>query len=602
MIGKQHELLNEYSDRYFDRVQARNSVHETRRPWFCPFYMVATLEGQNDDEKKSMEPVHTVSTEVPSSSQSSPTSEEEPLLLFPSLWTPSSPKPYNALDATSKDFASTSPSAFTKFYVDELRIQTDGATDGWQVKRKGHALKLRLAKNRFLQLAATQPLLSPITLDSDIIDFETNGMVWVEITRPVPVTALAMSRSQTTCTHIGTSSLPASTTCPLLMAVGDAAGIVTVTEIVDNVRTKFGETLEFPMEGRIRSMDFSPDTQYLIVGGDGCVAAILLIVLDPITNQLRDLRILQQVERLDRIYSVQFHPSGTQISIAGFDGKVAIGSVDTVLSGDPVMKEISRPGLIYCMDWNPLGEQFAVGGSDKMCVIYKKDGTLVHETSRATSIQALQWNHNGTLLAMADKEVAILDANSFHIKCEISNAPDEYSPSNSKYRIESLCWSPDGSFLAIGGSDGICLVVETKGYALVHEVHRTSRILSLSWGQRVSRNDYGRYLAISEEGCTVALVKAGVEPEGSEVDEASSAASSSHFSTASDWVLREDCFRDIDETPDETLEDIKPQGNITAVAFSRCSKSKGSSYLAYAADDCSLTIMTTRDWKAVFVS
>jgi YD repeat-containing protein len=293
---------------------------------------------------------------------------------------------------------------------------------------------------------------------------------------------------------------------------------------------------------------------------------------------------------------------GNQVAFAGYDGKIAISPLIKILSGDHVMKEIPRFGLIYCFDWSPSGKQMAVGGSDKICAIYNEDGNLIHETQRKSVIQALQWNHDGTMLAIGDREVAIMDSNGYHIKCQIGNFPDDASPTNTKYKIEALCWSPDGSFLAIGGSDGICLIVETKGYALVHEVHRTSRILSLAWGQRCIKNEYGRYLAISDEGCSVAVVKAGVEPDESEVDEASSAASSSYFSAATDWVLREDCFQDIEEAPSETLSTIKPQGNITSVAFSRCSKSKGSSYLAYAADDCSLTILTTRDWKAVFVS
>jgi WD40 repeat protein len=70
--------------------------------------------------------------------------------------------------------------------------------------------------------------------------------------------------------------------------------------------------------------------------------------------------------------------------------------------------------------------------------------------------------------------VAILDGGTFDIKYEISNAPTS-SPGASRYRISALCWSPDGTFLAVGGSDGICLVVQTKGYALVHKVRRPVR-------------------------------------------------------------------------------------------------------------------------------
>lgn len=655
-----HELLNEYNDQYFDRVQARNSTQRTKKPWTCAAWQRAAEQQKQQEEENQEWPlpvpqltaVSTLSTTtspVPPSFRSSPTStipeedEEEANQSFESSpWKPphlltvhSFP---SATTSNGSPFSSNSYSPTSSSYqAPPRRIQSDAATDGWQVKRKGHALRLRLAKNRLVQMASTQsdplsPALSPITLDPEFpsssnrkndewdAEFQTNGMVWVEISRKAPVTALAMSRTRDKTPSMVPSLSTLDASRPLLMAVGDEDGMVTVTEIVDEHRSpsipsenssslrKFGETLEFPLQGRIRSVDFSPDDRYLIVGGDGCLATILLIVLDPATSELCDLRVLHQVERVDRIYSVQFHPIGAQLSIAGYDGKVAIGSVEDVLSSKPdrkTFKEISRAGLIYSLDWSPRGTHFAVGGSDKVCAIYSDTGKLVHEKLRKKTIQALKWNHDGKYLAVGDREVAILDGHDFHVKCEICNTPDS-SPVNavaSKYRIEALCWSPDGSFLAIGGSDGICLVLETKGYALVHEVHRPSRIICLSWGQRISNNEFGRYLAISDQDCSVALIKAGVESDGSEMDEASSTASSSYFSTSSDWILREDSFRDMDDAlATATPHDIKPQGNITAVAFSRSSKSKVSSYLAYAADDCSLTIMTTKEWKAVFVS
>lgn len=544
---------------------------------------------------------------------------------------------------------------------------SDEAIDGWTVKRKGHALQMRLAANRLLQIAATVmedtssniqfDQLSPLTMDSHSevtatmsntstpaspsqedtewsSDFEQNGMVWLEMERRVPVTAVTFSREQFYDARSTSNESVDSKRKrrPLLMAVGDQNGNIVVSELLDEQRhpmslkringqnsvttseaplRKFGESLEVTIDGRIRSLDFSCDSNYLVAGGDGCVAVILLVVVDPATYSLRDLRILKQVERVDRIYSVQFNPcDGQSLAIAGFDGTVAIGSVDEILStatnesNQVPLTEVAQPGLVYTFDWNPTGNKFAVGGSGKKCAIYDNKGVLIHEIARTTTIQTLKWNHDGSYLAVGDREVAILDGKEFQVKCEISNAPDSPSSAAAKYRIEAICWSPDGKFLAIGGSDGICLIVETKGYALVHEVHRQAEILCLAWGQRILNGEFGRYLAVSDANRTVALVKAGADVEGSETDETSSAASSSYWSaTSSEWVLREDNFRDVDDAASaEIPHNIKREGSISAVAFSNEVNQKGVSYLAYAADDCSLTIMTTKDWKAVFVS
>jgi WD40 repeat protein len=252
-------------------------------------------------------------------------------------------------------------------------------------------------------------------------------------------------------------------------------------------------------------------------------------------------------------------------------------------------------GLIHCLDWSP--EYLAVA-SNKHCAIYDtKSFKLLHETSRRlTTIQALKFNIDGSYLAMGEREVIILEGKPpFRIHCEISNTPNDSKVSQFRYRITSLCWSSSGSFLAIAGSDGACLVVETKGFALVHQIQRTESINALSWEQQ--------YLAVSDDSCTVALIKAGTElAASSQMDDYSSAASSTNFTSAAsaDWVLRDDAFRDVEDVaPSRLPRDVKSQSNITAVAFSR---RRTSSYLAYAADDCSLSILTTRDWKVVFQS
>lgn len=348
---------------------------------------------------------------------------------------------------------------------------------------------------------------------------------------------------------------------------------------------------------------------------------------------------LRQYERIDRIYDVKFSRDSRFLAIGGFDCKCSILSMASVWdkrdgpSDDDSLEqlldqsaiELSRPGtnhaaiaivpplwlcsmtygclslafldegLIHCLDWST---EFLAVASNKLCAFYDVSNLeLVHETPRRlTTIQALRYNSDGTYVAMGERDVVILEGKPpFRIHCEISNTPNDSKVTQFRYRITSLCWSSSGSFLAVAGSDGTCLVVETKGFALVHQIQRKESIEALSWTQQ--------FLVISDESNNVALVKAGAEVgETSQMDDYSSAASSSHFSSAtnSDWVLQDDAFRDIEDCSSSGLpQDVKSQSNITAVAFSQ---RKTSSYLAYAADDCSLTILTTRDWKVVFQS
>jgi WD40 repeat protein len=522
-----------------------------------------------------------------------------------------------------------------------------------------------MAVNRQPILQDDIDLISPLTLDSVFfpedgfekqstpvattvtkpeetnINFDSAGaIIWKEISREIKVTAVAISRPYAIDSVSLTPSASLSSTWkdnPLLLAMGDENGNVVVTQIVDNGKATSGlgcdawpdsnmeipsEALAYSVEGRIRSIDFGSNN-YLAVGGDGCCAWILQLVYEEHTSVLQYLTPIYHLDRVDRIYAVQFSPDSRFLVVGGYDGKAALipmtsiwdqgGNAGDENDEDSLLQvlrdsiiELDRPGLINCLDWSPNGDFLAIG-SNKQCGIYDVSSLeVVHETPRRlTTIQALQFNRDGSYLAIGERDVVILEGKPpFKIHCEISNTPKDSAVSQFRYRITSLCWSPSGAYLAIAGSDGACLVVETKGYALVHQIQRPQSITALAWGQqRGLNNEIRRYLAISDEDCNVALIKAGVESHTIEhADDYSSVASSSHFSspTTTEWVLRDDAFRDVEDAePPRFPQESKSRAKIMTVAFSR---RKNSSYLAYAADDCSLTIVTTRDWKAVFVS
>jgi WD40 repeat protein len=333
--------------------------------------------------------------------------------------------------------------------------------------------------------------------------------------------------------------------------------------------------------------------------------------------------VIQRVERIDRIYAVQFSPTSDLLAVGGFDGKVAIFRISSPIQekANQAVAELSRPGLVLCLDWSPSGRFIAIGGSDKCCAVVDcLSWKVVNETLRSTSVQSVKWNQDGTCLAIGDRAILILEGGgSFNVYCEICNTKQydqqegssTHGTSTSKYRLSALCWSPDdGKYLAVGGTDGSCMVVETQGWALVHEVRRQGDVSCLAWGQfQLPSGEYRRYLAIGDDTNSVALLKAGTETDASssaESDDLSSAASSSrassHQSTESQWILREDSFRDVGEPVPPSPPGLKPCGTITSVAFSRASMYSTASYLAFASDDCSLTIIATKGWKVAFVS
>jgi WD40 repeat protein len=393
-------------------------------------------------------------------------------------------------------------------------------------------------------------------------EFEANmnkGMIWAEVERDHAVLAVALSRQKPTLHHGGGAS-SAHTPPPLFLAVGTETGTVTVTELLDDSTSpllnmaraggagtssssssaRLGSTVSiapFRGGGRIRSLDFSPHGNYLAVAGDDCICAICrldFVGQDYSSSQLTHLQVVAEISRVDRIYAVQFSPNGAVLAIGGFDGIVAIVSMEqqqqppprgaavrgrrgvgatTAAALEPVVvREIPCDSLVLTLDFNPDGQYLAIGMTNKTCVLVDVSDSwqVVYTIRRPASVQTVQWHPNGgRYLAIGSNDVVILDRETLTIKHELDvrggggreDATTRSSPSSpngrhhhqqqqqqqqqqrSVFRVKNVCWSPNGSFLVTNGSDNTCKLLETKAYTTIHEIRRTG-ITSVVWGQQ----------------------------------------------------------------------------------------------------------------------
>ena len=650
-VVKHEKLKSEYNHRYFAKVASRNARDSTKRCWpHLPKFHFKDAPSRSS----SLHDAVATEVDVPPSklaafpvdrerlkpdTQSSCFEEESAATLMEDH------THLMSVDTRSTALSSTFDHSFqSSLEHHSILKENKSVMDLWNGSQKGQALQHRLAKNRNLQLAVSGEI-SPLTVDQSVrskrfsfdplnlrddsddsdAKFEANDVsqspIWVELSRPKQVSAIAMSRPGK---QKNASSLSHKT--PLLLALGDEEGLLTVTEIVDEQslyvgdassssitgaspesRRDFGETFDLPLQGRIRSIDFSPDGKYLVAAGDGCSAYILQLVFSA-SGAFQNIRVVQKVDRVDRIYSVQFSPDSKHLATTGYDARIAIYDLDLLLANDSALNlNKALNGLLFCLDWNPKGTLLATAGSSKHCLILSSaTGQILHRTKRRpAAIQALKWSHSGSRLAIGDREVTVLDGKSFHVLCEVDHS--SFSDVSTQSKVLSLCWSPDNSYLAAGCSDGKCVLIETSSYTLVSEVQRKESVVDLAWGQQSMANgEIRRYLGIADSNCSAVIVKAGVDHNRPDKEEVQSSVSSSYFTENSNsgWVFNEGSFQDIDECSGSSKENSIPshEGRITAIAFSKVCKSQTSVYLAYAATDCSLTILTTRDWKPVFVS
>uniref|UniRef100_A0A6U3R608 Anaphase-promoting complex subunit 4-like WD40 domain-containing protein n=1 Tax=Ditylum brightwellii TaxID=49249 RepID=A0A6U3R608_9STRA len=518
-----------------------------------------------------------------------------------------------------------------------------------------------------------------------------SGMVWTDISRGGKVTCLALSPAA--------ASPPAQgfldSCTPLLLAIGTDDGFVTVVEIMDDAngsapeeengvmkllggnKHKYGNLREIPREGKIRSLDFSPDGQRLVVGGDDCTAAVIDVGYPDNSDKsaqqqsLPPLRVLHEMEREDRVYTTKYSPDGSMIAIGGFDGMVAIASVPPEEKKDetPVLDliaEIPRLGLVLSVDWSPDGSLLAIGGSDKRAAIVEttcgqfseEDGHMIDnvgegggwdvigEIQRPATVQCVRWSPDGAYLAVGghDGHVAVVDINNRSIVKDISRNPDDEetsemgsisgsikggggtastTASSASCHISSVCWSPDGAFVAVGGTDDLCAIIETKSFALVHEIRRGGHVTCVDWGSQAAAGSAkgGRFLAVGGDDKHVAVLKTGSEWDRSQgsitgtisldTGEDSSLSSRSIVSgSTSEWVLKDNTFEDMDEDFNSAVKsgliNNKVTKNddgelvVTAVCFSLKNGHTGESeYIAVAGSNGSVTIFSTADWTVL---
>ena len=440
-----------------------------------------------------------------------------------------------------------------------------------------------------------------------------NGMVWAEIKQEDEVLAVALSRQMPTLTM----SHP-----PLLLAVGDQAGCVTVTQLLDDgpfarEEARLGATVTASCNGKVRAVDFSPDGRFLAAAGDDGICSVYALGLRK--GRLERLMLVQEIQRQDRIYVVQFSPDGRLLALGGYDDTVAILSLPTPHQAD-LLTEVPTDGLVLSMDWSPDGHLLAIGTSDKRCsVVDTRDvnqWSIVSEIRRSSPIQTVQWHPRGHLLAVGAQNVAIVERESFKVRHEV-DMNGKISPTTPKgndmfrtmaqsrgERILHVCWSPNGGYLVVHSSDGQCKLLEAKSFSPVQNIQRDQRITGVVWGQHsVLTGVPRRYLAIGEEN-KVGILKAGIEvSEGTSTIGDDVSAASSYLSNRGEWVLRENTFRDMDDgglVGMPTMQNSQQcGGSVHAVAFSRGSKSRPSAFFAVATGDGAVTIRSTLGWKVL---
>ena len=348
-------------------------------------------------------------------------------------------------------------------------------------------------------------------------------------------------------------------------------------------------------EGRIRAIDFLPgDDKCVACAGDDGVCTLL--GLEGWTSSARELQgdeegssvedgqvhVLAEIRQKDRIYACRFSPDGQYLAIGGYDHSVVIFDV-TSLTAPMMVSEIPVNALVSTLSWSPDSFFLAIGGSDKTCTVVENTGVdsfqVFGEIRRSAAIHALQWHPSSCNpkkydLAIGANNVALFDKDTLTTQHEIHiEAPvlDEEALvpissqasfcSNTSFssgatpvtRIQDMSWSPEnGKYLVTCDSHNRIKILETTSFSTIHETMLDSTAHCIAWGHHMGSTD-GQYLCIGAQDGKVLVMKTASNGHSLDDDLTSETDASSCLGSSIEWTLKDHTFLDADDASKDEM-------------------------------------------------
>jgi len=273
------------------------------------------------------------------------------------------------------------------------------------------------------------------------------------------------------------------------IAAGHHSGLL---EVIDTIT---GEVIRsFNIPGLIE-VDWSPqESNILAVSAGELNGAGSIYILDTSTGQE-----IRRISGGDVMYTVAWSPDGTRITAPiGFTAdpnRFVYLMIWNVMTGQVLQEMMYAPYDIHSLDWNPDGNKIASSGVSENITIWNSDTGQVIDNfiGHVFSVSSVGWSPDGSKLASIsntlDETIRIWDAISGENIRTIQNASGFsiiWSPNGNQIAtegnsngikiwdassgellrtmpqtqdVEAISWSPDGSKLALGNSDGSVSIV-----------------------------------------------------------------------------------------------------------------------------------------------
>lgn len=145
---------------------------------------------------------------------------------------------------------------------------------------------------------------------------------------------------------------------------------------------------------------------------------------------------------------------------------------------------IGHSQKIHSVGWNSTGRQLASCSFDKTLTLYTlENDRLVKESTmkgHSDSVDQLCWhptNPNLLVTASGDRTIRVWDTRG-------GNSPRCTDVVNTKGENINICWSPDGSTIAVGNKEDLITFIDAKTYKIQREEQFKFEVNEISWNNR----------------------------------------------------------------------------------------------------------------------
>ncbi|WP_228845326.1 WD40 repeat domain-containing protein [Phototrophicus methaneseepsis] len=286
----------------------------------------------------------------------------------------------------------------------------------------------------------------------------------------------------------------------------------------------------------VRSLDYSPDGNYLAIGGGpfACVPPDEGIDISPFAIRIIDTQTGAILHALEAhhcaVSAISWSPDGSQLASTGDDGRIYIWNATTNQITATIYGSDQRPtagivwhpdgnmvagfsptaqgvyiwntttseivarlqhnnnqGLIETIAWRPDGTQIAA--ADQSGFLHIWDITNVLTTGNGVLLNSypdlpaasFAWREDG-LLAVGLLEILIVNPDTGNIVNQLSGHSNA---------IITLAWHPDGIRLASGGLDGMVRVWDTSTNTLITSFDYGPYVRAVTWSPDGNTLAYG---------------------------------------------------------------------------------------------------------------